>query len=64
MAAVKARAPQDLEAPRAVTGRKRAIDIDAQRRSFAFGNCAIENPRVTKELVARVDKELRARPAK
>jgi hypothetical protein len=29
-----------------------------QRRSFAFGNCNIENPLVTRELIERVDREM------
>ncbi len=29
-------------------------DREEQRRSFAFGNANIENPRVTRELVDRV----------
>jgi len=28
-----------------------AADLEAQRRSFAFGNCAIGNPKVTREIV-------------
>ncbi len=31
---------------------------EAQRRSFAFGNASIENPRVTRELVDRVADEM------
>lgn len=31
---------------------------EAQRRSFAFGNVAIENPRVTRALVERVADEM------
>ena len=29
-----------------------------QRRSFAFGNCHIENPNVTREMVAEADRKL------
>jgi hypothetical protein len=29
--------------------------LRAQRRSFAFGNCNIENPHVTREVIARAD---------
>ena len=32
--------------------------LEAQRRSFAFGNILIENPRVTRELVDRVADEM------
>jgi hypothetical protein len=53
---LKARAHTDLRTP--------SVDVDAQRRSFAFGNCSIENPRVTRELVIREDKRLRARVAR
>lgn len=31
---------------------------EEQRRSFAYGNAAIENPRVTRELVDRVADEM------
>lgn len=27
----------------------------AQRRSFAYGNCNIDNPYVTREVIARAD---------
>jgi hypothetical protein len=30
-----------------------------QRRSFVFGNCAIENPLITREMVDQVDREMR-----
>lgn len=30
----------------------------AQRRSFAFGNCNIENPLVTREMIADADRRL------
>ena len=29
--------------------------LRAQRRSFAYGNTAIENPDITRDIVARVD---------
>lgn len=29
-----------------------------QRRSFVFGNCNIENPNVTREIVAEADRAL------
>jgi hypothetical protein len=29
--------------------------LRAQRRSFAYGNTAIENPHVTRDIVARAD---------
>jgi hypothetical protein len=32
--------------------------LAAQRRSFAFGNCNIENPLITRELIERVDREM------
>jgi hypothetical protein len=41
-----------IEAARHVT--MTPADREAQRRSFAFGNCAIENPLITRELVERV----------
>ena len=31
-----------------------------QRRSFAFGNAAFENPRITREMVAEEDRKLAA----
>lgn len=31
---------------------------DAQRRSFVFGNVAIENPSITREFVDRVAEEM------
>ena len=31
---------------------------ETQRRSFAFGNASLENPRVTRELVDRVADEM------
>ena len=34
---------------------------EAQRRSFAFGNASIENPRITRELVDRVADEMAGR---
>jgi hypothetical protein len=62
MTARNGRAPRTdfaaLVQPRQVTP---PTSIDVQRRSFAFGNCAIENPRVTRELVDREDKRLKAR---
>lgn len=41
-----------IEAARHVT--MTPAEREEQRRSFAFGNCAIENPLVTRELVDRV----------
>lgn len=29
-----------------------------QRRSFAYGNCKIENDRITKEMIAEEDRKL------
>lgn len=34
-----------------------------QRISFAYGNCAIENPNVTKEMVERIHDEMYGKPA-
>jgi len=34
-------------------------DAEAQRRSFAFGNAAFENPRITKEMVEREAEKLK-----
>ena len=33
-------------------------EIEAQRQSFAYGNCHIENPLVTREMVAEASKRL------
>jgi hypothetical protein len=30
------------------------VEREAQRRSFAYGNCAIENPLVTRQMVDEV----------
>jgi hypothetical protein len=30
-----------------------------QRRSFVYGNCAFENPLITREMVAAVEAEMR-----
>jgi hypothetical protein len=30
----------------------------AQRRSFAYGNCKLENDRITREMIAEADKRL------
>jgi hypothetical protein len=35
-----------------------AEDIEQQRRSFAYGNTVIENPRITREMVDRAADEL------
>ena len=35
--------------------------IEAQRRSFAFGNVSMSNPNVTRELVDRVADEMKER---
>ncbi len=35
-----------------------ATDTEAQRRSFAFGNAAFENPLITKEMVDSEAKKL------
>ena len=32
--------------------------LTAQRRSFAFGNCAIGNPSVTRELIEAADEAM------
>jgi hypothetical protein len=37
-----------------------ASDNEAQRRSFAFGNAAFENPRITKEMVEREAEKLKS----
>ena len=39
------------------------VEREAQRRSFAFGNTAIENPAITREMVAREAEKL-AQPQK
>jgi hypothetical protein len=31
--------------------------LRAQRRSFAYGNTAIENPHMTREIIDRADKD-------
>ena len=37
-------------------------DVEAQRRSFAFGNANIENIAVTREVVAEVAERMAAEP--
>jgi hypothetical protein len=34
-------------------------DTEAQRRSFAYGNAAFENPRITKEMVDQEAEKLK-----
>jgi len=36
-------------------------EIEEQRQSFAYGNTNIENPRITRETVARESKSLKAK---
>ena len=36
-----------------------AAEREEQRRSFVFGNCALENPDITRELVDRVADEMK-----
>jgi hypothetical protein len=38
-------------------------EIREQRRSFAYGNCHIENDRITREMVAEADERLFPRGA-
>ena len=38
--------------------------LEAQRRSFAFGNVALENPNVTREMVDRAADRIKPPPAK
>lgn len=40
-----------------------AAEIRAQRISFAYGNCAIDNPDITKEMVERIHDEMYGKPA-
>ena len=43
--------------------RKRPVSDEerqAQRRSFAYGNARIENPRVTWEMVVEADEQIKA----
>jgi hypothetical protein len=40
--------------------RMSARDDEEQRRSFAFGNAAFENPRITKEMVEREAEKLKS----
>ena len=43
--------------------RKRPVSAEerqAQRRSFAYGNARIENPRVTWEMVVEADEQIKA----
>lgn len=35
--------------------------IAEQRRSFAYGNTHIENPRVTREMIAELDRQIEAK---
>jgi hypothetical protein len=37
--------------------------LRAQRISWAYGNCAIGNPNITKEMVERVHDEMYGKPA-
>ena len=37
-----------------------ASDCEAQRRSFAFGNAAFENPRITKQMVEQEAEKLKS----
>ena len=39
------------------------VEREAQRRSFAFGNTAIENPMITRDMIAREAEKL-AKPEK
>lgn len=36
-------------------------EVAAQRRSFAYGNAAFENPRITREMIAEEDRKLTAK---
>ncbi|HLG85873.1 MAG TPA: hypothetical protein VKZ79_01600 [Alphaproteobacteria bacterium] len=40
--------------------RMTAPQVEEQRRSFAYGNTAIENPRITKELINQQAEALQA----
>ena len=47
---------QDLEALEFLVQKAKALtmtpaEVTAQRRSFAYGNSAFENPRITREMV-------------
>lgn len=35
-----------------------AAELEAQRRSFAYGNMSIENPRITRQLIDEVAEKL------
>jgi hypothetical protein len=37
-------------------------ELRAQRISWAYGNCAIDNPRITKEMVERIHDEMYGAP--
>ena len=39
-------------------------DREKQRRSFAYGNTAIENPRITREMIDAQAEALKSEPAK
>lgn len=39
-----------------------AAELRDQRISWAYGNCAIENPNVTKEMVERIHDEMYGKP--
>jgi hypothetical protein len=41
-------------------GPQSSADREAQRRSFAYGNTSIENPRITRELIDREAEKLDA----
>lgn len=36
--------------------------LRAQRISFAYGNCSIENPNITREMVERIHDEMYGKP--
>lgn len=37
--------------------------LRAQRISWAYGNCAIENPRITREMIERIHDEMYGKPS-
>lgn len=39
-----------------------AAELRAQRISWAYGNCGLENPNITKEMVERIHDEMYGKP--
>lgn len=46
----------------AARGPMTPAELRAQRISFAYGNCSIENPSITREMVERIHDEMYGKP--